>query len=409
MPTRSAGVLEQNPARAGFCRWCASVALAAIVLTLATGHAATLRVSPDASLQAGGQTPLASLAEAVRQAKDGDTILGEPGEYRGDVALIDQKRLAIRGVGQRPVFIAEGRAVEGKAMLVVRGGDIEIENLEFRGARVPDGNGAGIRFEKGRLTLRRCAFVDNQMGVLTVNFDDAELVVEDSEFAHAPRAESPLPHLLYAGRIASLKVSGSRFHDGRVGHLLKSRARRTELAYNLIVDGPAGRASYEVDLPNGGDALLIGNVIGQSAASENRVIVAYGAEGNAWPQSRLRLVHNTLISEGARPAWFVRVWTERLPAYTRLQALNNLGVGPADFTLGAAWATEGNFSAPESVLEAADALDFAPVRGSTLRGAGVDPLAATGSELVPRFEFALPLGKQPLSPPARWSPGAVQR
>ena len=172
---------------------------------------------------------------------------------------------------------------------------------------------------------------------------------------------------------------------------------------------PIVRASYEVDLPNGGDALLIGNVIGQSAASENRVIVAYGAEGNAWPQSRLRLVHNTLISEGARPAWFVRVWIERLPAYTRLQAVNNLGVGPADFTLGAAWATEGNFSAPESVLEAADALDFALVRGSTLRGAGVDPLAATGSELVPRFEFALPLGKQPLSPPARWSPGAVQR
>lgn len=401
MATRSAGVIEQNPARAGFFRWRASIALVAIGLAAAPGHAATLRVGADA--------PLPTLAEAVRQARDGDTILVQAGEYRGDVALIHHKRLTIRGVGQRPVFIADGRDVEGKAMLVVRDGDVEIDNLEFRGARVPDGNGAGIRFEKGRLTLRRCAFFDNQMGVLTANFGDAELVIEESEFAQAPQAESPLPHLLYAGRIASLKVSGSRFQQGHVGHLLKSRARRTELAYNLIVDGPGGRASYEVDLPNGGDALLIGNVIGQSAASDNAVVVAYGAEGKAWPHSRLRLVHNTLINEGPRPARFVRVWSDRLPAHTPLQAVNNLSVGRGDFTLGAAWVSTGNFSAPGSVLEAADALDFALVRGSSLRAAGVDAAAAFGNELALRYEFALPLGTRPLSPPARWSPGAVQR
>ncbi|HRD86058.1 MAG TPA: hypothetical protein PLF63_12905, partial [Rubrivivax sp.] len=64
------------------------------------------------------------------------------------------------------------------------------------------------------------------------------------------------------GRIARAVVTGSRFYGGYEGHLIKSRARETRLLYNLIVDGPDGEASYEVELPNGGVAHLIGNVIG---------------------------------------------------------------------------------------------------------------------------------------------------
>jgi hypothetical protein len=55
----------------------------------------------------------------------------------------------IRGVGQRPVMLADGKSAEGKAIWVVRGGKIRIENIEFRGARVDSLNGAAIRFEKG--------------------------------------------------------------------------------------------------------------------------------------------------------------------------------------------------------------------------------------------------------------------
>lgn len=408
MLTRSAGAAIPNPARAGFFAWFGCAVLALSCLAAASASAATLVVGTDA--------PLATLADAVRQAHDGDTILVRSGEYRGDVALIEQKRLTIRGIGQRAVFIADGRDVEGKAMLVVRDGDIEIENLEFRGARVPDGNGAAIRFEQGRLLLRRCAFFDNQNGVLTANFAAAELIIEDSEFAQAPQVASPLPHLLYVGRIASLKVSGSRFHQGHVGHLLKSRARRTELAYNLIVDGADGRASYEVDLPNGGDALLLGNVIGQSAHSENPVLVAYGAEGNAWPHSRLRLAHNTLVNDGLRPAWFLRVWSERLPPHTRVQAFNNLSVGVGVFAPAAAGGLAhnaadfvGNAAATRAMLAAVDTQDFALAPGSKLRGTGVDASTAFAGELAPRFEFTLPVGTRALAPPLRWSPGALQR
>jgi hypothetical protein len=357
----------------------------------------------------GSQAGVGTLADAVRVARDGDTIVVPAGEYRGDVAVVWQKQLTIRGLGPRPVLRADGRHAEGKAILVVRDGDVVIENLEFRGARVPDRNGAGIRFEKGRLQVRGCSFVDNETGLLTANFEDAELVVEDSEFAQAPADETALHHLLYVGRIASLKVTGSRFRQGQVGHLLKSRARRTELAYNLIVDGDGGRASYEVDLPNGGDALLVGNVIGQSRQSANPVVVAFGAEGHAWPRSRLRLVHNTLIGDGLRPAWFLRVWEDRLAPGTPVIAINNLLVGVGVFGTGVRGEFVGNRAAMPWMLNDADALDFALKPDSWLRRTGLNPKPTGDVAAWPGAEFELPVGTRPLTAPAAWTPGAFQR
>lgn len=350
---------------------------------------------------------VSTVAEAVRRSRDGDVIEVRSGDYRGDVAVIERRQLTLRGVGTRPRLIADGRDAEGKAILVVRGGDIRIENLEFRGARVPAGNGAGIRFERGRLHLVRCAFLDNEMGLLSANNGEAELTIEDSEFGEAPHTPGLLHHLLYAGSIASLTVTGSRFHQGYIGHLVKSRARRTVLAYNLIDDGPEGSASYEVDLPNGGDALLVGNVIGQSARSENLTVVSFGAEGPAWPDSRLRLVNNTLLSAAATPATFLRVWTEKLPATLELTVLNNLTVGEGRLADVGHGHFEGNAAATADMLVDLQALDFAlkpaaPMRGHAAPFRVDDPSA-------PRAEFVLPVGTRPIRPPAAWSPGAFQR
>jgi hypothetical protein len=372
----------------------------ALLLAVGPASAATIIVGPAEETK--------SLAAALRLAKDGDTIGVLSGEYRGDVAVVEHRKLTIQGIGKRPVFIADGKDAEGKAILVVRDGDIRIENIEFRGARVPDGNGAGIRFEKGHLMVRRCAFFDNQNGLLTANFANAQLSIEDSEFAQAPRDEGKLHHLLYVGRIASLTVTGSHFHQGHIGHLIKSRARSTTLAYNLIYDGVGGRASYEVDLPNGGDALLIGNVIGQSADTENPVVVAFGAEGQAWPNSRLLLVHNTLISDGVRPAWFLRVWDERLPVPLQVHALNNLSVGLGAFTLAAPGVFKVNFPSPSAMLVDTDSLAFALKAHSPLRGLGVDPGTVDGRDLRPKAEFALPVGTRPLPGLTQFSPGAFQ-
>lgn len=306
-------------------------------------------------------------ADAVRSAGDGDTIEVLPGEYRGDVAVLTQKGLTIRGVGARPVFSADGRSAEGKAIWVVRGGDITIDNIEFRGARVAAGNGAGIRFEQGRLRIVRCAFFDNEMGLLTSNSGDAELQIEDSEFGAAPHHAGSLHHLLYVGRIASFSLTGSHLQQGYIGHLVKSRARRSRIAYNLIVDGPDGSASYEIDLPNGGIASVIGNVIGQSAQTENAVIVSYGAEGKAWPGSALVLAHNTLLSARPAGATFLRVWQERLPAGTGVDVLNNLTVGPGLWESGASGRFEGNAAATPDLLREACAWRACVDPGKKLR------------------------------------------
>jgi hypothetical protein len=349
-----------------------------------------------------------SLRDAIRQAQDGDVIDVLPGEYRGEVAVIEQKRLTIRGLGQRPVLHAEGKVAEGKAIFVVRDGEVVIENLEFRGARAPDANGAGIRFEKGRLTVRRCAFFDNENGLLTANFGDAELSIEDSEFGAAPRSVGRLYHLLYVGRIARASITGSRFHSGFEGHLIKSRARQSVIAYNLVHDGPDGQASYEIDLPNGGDALIIGNVIGQAPATQNVTVVAYGAEGRAWPGSRLVMAHNTLINDRLLPAWFLRVFGDRLPEGTEVLAVNNLTVGPGVFSLGAAGRFEGNYPALARMLVDPDTFAFELRPGSMLHGLGVDPRKLGGRDLAPKAEFAFPIGTRAPRQGPPWSPGAFQ-
>ena len=348
-----------------------------------------------------------TIAEAAALAKDDDIVEIAPGQYDGDVAVWTQRRLTIRGVGQRPVLNAAGRHAEGKAIWVIRDGDFKISNIEFRGARVSDHNGAGIRFEKGKLSVVRCAFLDNQMGILTGNSEDSELKIEGSIFAQAPRQEIGLPHLLYVGRIASLRVLGSRFHGGQRGHLLKSRARISDIRYSLLVDGPGGAASYEADFPNGGDVTLVGNVLAQSSTAENRTVVAYGAEGHVWPTDRLRMVHNTLYSEGPRLAWFLHVFNEQFDAAPQVMTRNNLLVGIGPFTTNVEGQHQGNYFAPAMVLGDPATLDFTLARNSWLRG--IEGSIEPGPEdLLPRFEQAVPGVVSAIQNHTIRVPGAIQ-
>mgnify|MGYP001371457636 CR=1 FL=1 len=374
--------------------------LALLALAPGAARAETWVAGPDGA-------PM-SFQQALARAGDGDVIELLPGLHRGQVGVITQRQLTIRGMGEGAVIEGNGQSAEGRALWIVRGGEVTIENVEFRGARVPDGSGAGLRFEGGRLLLRGCRFVDNEHGLTTGNDTDAELRIVASEFAGAPRIEGSLPHLLHAGRIALLEVTGSRFHQGFEGHMLKSRARVSRIAYNLIVDGQGGEASYEIDLPNGGDALVIGNIVSQSRGTQNPVVVAYGAEGRAWDVNRLLLSHNTLVSHFPL-AWFLRAWPERLTPDTSIRAVNNLTVGLGVFGLGASGSFDGNRSGLMSSLEDPAALAFELRRDSRLRGRAKHPRELAGDEAVPQAEFLLPVGTRPLQEPTAWSPGALQR
>jgi hypothetical protein len=362
--------------------------------------AAVIRVGPGEAVT--------RIADAARLARDGDTVEILAGEYRGDVAVWTQARLTLRGVGPRPVLAADNQSAEGKAIWVIRDGDFLVENIAFTGARVPDGNGAGIRFERGRLTVRGCAFTDNENGILAGGDADTELTIEDSEFSGAPRDRGPLMHLIYVGSIGRFTLTGSRFHQGFEGHLVKSRARENRVRYNLLYDGSGGRASYELEFPNGGVAHVVGNVIGQSSTTTNPVVVAYGAEGATHARNALYLVHNTLISERWYGALFLRVWRSKLPPDLQVHAVNNLTVGVGLFSLANQGAFNGNFPVWALALGDPVLLDFTLGSHSPLRGRGVEPPTADGASLAPTAEFNLPLGTRPIGRPLVWTPGAFQ-
>ena len=159
----------------------------------------------------GPQAPLQTVAEAARLEGDGDVVAIEAGDYRADVAVWLQKRLTIRGVGGQARLHAEGRSAEGKAIWVLRDGHFEVSNVDFVGVRVPHRNGAGIRFEDGRLVLRSCLFWGSESGILTSGGGPrrlAALEVEGCEFGYLGDGEGQA-HGIYAGDIGLLRVTGS--------------------------------------------------------------------------------------------------------------------------------------------------------------------------------------------------------
>jgi len=351
-----------------------------------------------------------TLQQALDKARDGDVIDILPGEYRGPPVVLEQRRLTLRGVGTRPVFNAERKLGSARAIWTVKGGEVVIQNIEFRGARAQDAGGAGVRQDGGVLLLRDCVFYDNEHGVLALNNDAATLTIENTQFGLAPRTVGGLPHLLNVGRIGKLSITGSRFQQGFEGHMIKSRARESFIGYNFIHDGNTGGGSYEIDLPVGGVATVIGNLIGQSPRGQNRVMLAYGAEGRAWERNVLYVAHNTFVNNMLTPAWFMRVWRDKLPEGTEVVAINNLLVGSGVFWLGASGQFQGNRPATQGMLmdTATHAFELPP--GSVWRGSGVDPRQVSGQDLSPKAEFNWPMGAKPLSGErSSWSPGAFQK
>jgi hypothetical protein len=355
--------------------------------------ASVIRVGPTRAIR--------TIAEAARRATDGSTIEIDPGDYRADAATWSQSDLTIRGRGEQVRLIADGAHAEGKAIWVVRGDRVTIEGIHFIGARVSDHNGAGIRHEQGRLLVRRCAFFDNQMGILTGNDGKAELQIEQSEFGHHHNA-ARISHAIYVGSIASFRLSGSWVHHVNRGHLVKSRARSNRIEYNRLTDESGGRASYELELPNGGDTVVVGNVIQQGAGTSNSVIVSYGAEGLRWPVNTLRFVHNTVVNDRPLGGTFLRV----APGTQAVTLRNNLwvGAGRVDAPAGADAAGDERASWEDLVRPSREDYRINEATRARLHGRA---LAQVDVAWAPRREYAHPLATRPLPEPARW-PGALQ-
>jgi hypothetical protein len=276
-------------------------------------------------LRVGKHESIRSIAEASQLARDGDTVEIQAGIYRGDVTTWNQRNLILRGIGGNARIYADGKSAESKAIWVIKNGDFIIENIDFIGARVPDRNGAGIRFENGRLRIRNCLFYNNENGILTTN-EAISLEIDNSEFGYNGVGDG-FSHNIYVGKIQQLKVTGSYFHHANVGHLLKSRAAFNEIKYNRLTDETGGRASYELDFPNGGVAIVLGNIIQQVRETENSAMISYGAENYIWPENKLNVASNTLINDHPYGGAFLRAY----PGVVKIISTNNLLIGPGKY------------------------------------------------------------------------------
>lgn len=363
---------------------------------------ATLRVGSGASLR----VPSA----AARVARDGDVVEIECGVY-DDVAVWTQNDLTIRCIAGRGHFRTSGRLAEDKGIWLVKGRNTIIERAEFSGARGPHRNGSGIRGEGIGLTLRDCAFHHNEDGVLAGGGPESDIVVERCEFSGNGYGDGQ-SHNIYIASARSFTLRACYSHHARVGHNVKSRAATNYILYNRIMDEQTGRASYAIDLCNGGRSYVIGNLVQKGTLAENETLLAYGADGLEHSPHGLYVVNNTMVNDRGRGGWlralggttFVRVWG----GPSRVRLVNNLFVGQGRVLRGAGEVSHNVHSDAPGLIDRAG-FDYRLAPGSPAAGGGTDPGDADGVPLTPVAEYVHRASERPRAPAVPLDVGAHGR
>jgi hypothetical protein len=297
--------------------------VASLVFTIASVQATTWQVGP---------TRLYTTCSAVASlVQDGDVVEIDAATYSNhDQVLWTKSNLVLRGIGAtKPRLEAgallAGNLTNGKAIFVISGHNVEVDNIEFANAKVIDNNGAGIRQEGHNLYAHHCNFVANEMGILCGSIANCTVRVEHCSFASNGSTNNPgYQHNIYINHIDSFIFRYNSSIDAIAeGHELKSRASYNEIMYNRI----ANRTSVDsrtIDLPNGGIAILVGNYIEQGINSANSNIIGYGLEGltNASPH-RLYLASNTMVNNATNGSFI-----DISQGADSLVLLNNIFAGP---------------------------------------------------------------------------------
>ena len=286
----------------------------AVSIPGAHAGARTLYVGSDREYK----TPSAAIAVA----HPGDTVHITNGQYY-DCAFIGQDHLTVEGDGAAAVLT--DKTCGGKALLVIGGRDDAVRNLTLQRARVPDGNGAGIRAEGGNLTIERVHFINNQDGVLAADSPSSTIRVLESEFVGNGFCQEGggCAHGIYVDKIALLRIENSRFFNTHDGHHVKSRAFHTEVVGSTIEDGPNGTASYLIDVPNGGSLLVEHSTLEKGPHCSNHgAAIMLGEEGVDRPTPEIIIRDNHFRNDMERATVFVRNVTA-----TPVQMADNVLVG----------------------------------------------------------------------------------
>ncbi|ROL62116.1 T9SS C-terminal target domain-containing protein [Bacteroidetes/Chlorobi group bacterium ChocPot_Mid] len=269
------------------------IVLSIILITNTYGK--TWRVQPDGEYK--------YCSDISNLVSDSDTILIEQGLYENDRQVSWTKNnLVIIGVN-KPILragdIIANDNSNGKGIFVIKGNNTLIENIEFQNCKVQSRNGAGIRQEGSNLIVRYCIFNGNEMGILQGGtIPDCKIVVEHCVFMNNGSTENPgYQHNIYINHIDTLIFRYNFTYDAIAeGHELKSRANNNYILYNRISNF-SSTDSRNIDLPNGGRAIIMGNIIEQGENSSNSNIIGFGLEGLVNPPPHnLWICSNTIVN-----------------------------------------------------------------------------------------------------------------
>jgi hypothetical protein len=245
-----------------------------------------------------------SIQVAIDAAASGDTIDVAAGNYQNQFLTIE-KSLTLEAIGGPVNLFATVDAPNGKAIVTEGqpGLTVSISGFQISGAIVGDNNGAAIRYEGGTLNLSNVDLHNNQEGLLGAADPNGTIAIDHSEIDHNGEG-SGSTHNLYIGAIARFSLTNSYVHDAVVGHEIKSRAATTIIQNNRVFDNNSS-ASYSIDLPNGGNASISGNLIEQGAHTQNPAIIAYGEEGQTNAGTSFAISNNTIVNDDPSGAFLL--------------------------------------------------------------------------------------------------------
>ena len=345
-----------------------------------------------AVLHVGVTEQYTTLAAAAAVAQNGDDVQIDAGTYagQGNIGITwSQSNLTIEGVGGTAHFDATNFSISNrKGIFVIDGSNTTVRNIEFSGAHDSAGldkNWAGIRQEGATLTVDHCYFHNNDDGMLVNAGATSDILVEYSQFAQNGYGDG-YSHNMYIGNVRTFTLEYSYVHDAIVGHDVKSRANTNYILYNWIGDTGIGSASFELSMPNGGTAYVIGNVIRQDPDTQNHLIIDWGSEGAINPTQGVYFVNNTIINDYSAGT-YISVNGSGMP----VEILNNIfgGVGAGSSTIysGPAATQTGNLTAGNPGFANPGAFDYHLTAGSAAINAGANPSSANGFSLTPTNEY----------------------
>ncbi|MBK7248062.1 MAG: T9SS type A sorting domain-containing protein [Flavobacteriales bacterium] len=342
---------------------------------------------------------------------DGDTVNIQAGTYPSDVTNWTANDLLLRGTGGHAQLASNGTAWGGKGIWVIQGDRTRVEWIEFGECSVPDHNGAGIRMEGKNLTVRHCVFRDNENGILagTPASVPSNITIEHCEFDHNGYGDG-FSHNLYINYTDTLFFRYNYSHHAHVGQELKSRAHVNFIEYNRLSNEATGDASREIDLPDGGQAYLIGNFIQQGPMGQNSNLVGFGAESlsNPGPHA-IYAINNTMVNEKNVGSFFSMPATVSFKGYANIMA----GGGTIMATgFPNATDTAGNLRAPDIAdlnFQSAGTYDYRLFAPSPAQNMGIPAgYSTSGYPLVAWEEYVHPANSEGRCQQATLDAGAHQ-